>query len=342
MSAARALLLVPPDGPVAVPPETPMLGLPMIRRAALGAKRAGFGCVAVPGISANDPAGRALEGTGAQLAAAASPSRDAVVLPWNRVLRTDEIRQLAAGRAASDLGVEVRTPEDLPRAERWLLDGLVKDTEGFMSRHFERKISLAVSRRLAGTSVTPNQMTLVSVAIGLAGSVFFLSTRAAMETAGALFFLLHSILDGCDGELARLKFQESRFGGLLDFWGDNVVHSAVFSCMAIGWSRAIGETWPLGLGALAVAGTLASAAFVYARTMRVPKTGPLFTSVTAADTAVSRVADALSRRDFIYLVLALSLFGKADWFLALTAVGSPVFFLVLVALDRRRSERKTA
>ena len=28
-------------------------------------------------------------------------------------------------------------------------------------------------------------------------------------------------LDGCDGELARLKFKESRWGGLLDFWGDN-------------------------------------------------------------------------------------------------------------------------
>ena len=37
-------------------------------------------------------------------------------------------------------------------------------------------------------------------------------------------------------ELARLKFLESRTGAILDFWGDNVVHVAVFSCMAIGWS----------------------------------------------------------------------------------------------------------
>jgi phosphatidylglycerophosphate synthase len=252
------------------------------------------------------------------------------------------VRELAAGRPARELGVEVRAREDLPRAERWLLDGLVKDTEGFMSRHFERKISLAVSRRLAATSITPNQMTLVSVAIGLVGALFFLSSQAAFETVGALLFLLHSILDGCDGELARLKFQESRFGGVLDFWGDNVVHSAVFSAMAIGWSRAIGETWPLLLGALAVGGTLASAAFVYVRTMRAPKEGPLFTSVSASETPVSRFADALSRRDFIYLVLALSLFGKANWFLVLTAAGAPIFFFVLLVLDRRRAERKPA
>ena len=53
---------------------------------------------------------------------------------------------------------------------------------------------------------------------------------------------------------------------------------------------------------------------------------------------MTRVADALSRRDFIYLVLILSLFGKARWFLVLAAVGAPVYFLVLtaIALAERR------
>src|SRR5574337_1058033 len=48
---------------------------------------------------------------------------------------------------------------DLNHAEEWLLRGLIKDTEGFMSRHVERKISLAVTRRLVRTDMTPNQMT---------------------------------------------------------------------------------------------------------------------------------------------------------------------------------------
>ena len=47
---------------------------------------------------------------------------------------------------------------------------------------------------------------------------------------------------------------------------------------------------------------------------------------------MSRVADELSRRDFIYLVLILSFFGKANWFLAMAAVGAPIFFFVLVGL----------
>jgi len=339
-----ALLLVPPDGPTAIAPDEVLLGLPVARRTALAASRAGFATVAACGAASGTALAKALEGTGAELLpSGATPPEGAIVLPWNRVLRTAEVRALASGQPAARLGVAVTAPADRKRAERWLLDGLVKDSEGFMSRHFERKISLAVSRVLAATRVTPNEMTLVSVAIGLGGALFFLSPSAAMQTAGALLFLLHSILDGCDGELARLKFQESRFGGVLDFWGDNLVHAAVFSCMALGWSRASGGAiWPLVLGALAVAGTLASATWVYVKTMRREKEGPLFTGVTSPDSVVARAADALSRRDFIYLVLALSLFGKADWFLALTAAGAPLYFVLLFALDRRRPERKIA
>jgi phosphatidylglycerophosphate synthase len=237
-------------------------------------------------------------------------------------------------------------PQDCRPAENWLLRGLIKETEGFMSRHVERRISLAISRRLAPSSITPNAMTLFSVGVGLLGAPFFLSSAPASQLTGALLFLLHSILDGCDGELARLKFQESRWGGLLDFWGDNVVHVAVFMCMGIGWSLAVHAGWPLILGGAAVAGTLLSAGFVYRHTMREQaKPGPLFTSVVkSGGSGLSRVADALARRDFIYLVVLLSAAGKANWFLLLAGVGAPVFFLVLLAaaaMEARREGRLT-
>jgi phosphatidylglycerophosphate synthase len=242
-----------------------------------------------------------------------------------------------AGHLSSKDRFVIRGPEDLPKAERWLLSGLIKDEEGFMSRHFERKISLAISRRLASTPVTPNQMTLASVAIGIVGAALFLSPVRWVPFAGSLLVLAHSILDGCDGELARLKFQESRFGGVLDFWGDNLVHSALFAAISIAWAREAGRAWPLLLGASAVAGTLLSAALVYLRTMTGPKEGPLFTGVTAGtDSPFARVADALARRDFLYLVVILSAFGQQRWFLAAAALGSPGYFLLLAVLSRRK------
>jgi len=227
----------------------------------------------------------------------------------------------------------VTSPGDEREAERRLMSALVKDTDGFMAKHVERPISLAISRRLAATWVTPNQMTLFSVAVGLLGAPFFLASSPVWQTIGALLFLAHSILDGCDGELARLKFQESRWGGILDFWGDNVVHSVIFACMAIGWSAAVGTSWPLLPGAAAVLGTLGSASLVYSRTMRAKRGhGPLYTSVSTTEGRTARLLDSLSRRDFIYLVLALSLFGRADWFLILAALGAPIFFATLVFL----------
>jgi phosphatidylglycerophosphate synthase len=238
----------------------------------------------------------------------------------------------------------VAAPADVRVAERRLLRALVKDTDGFMARHVERRISLMISRHLASTVVTPNQMTLVSMAIGLTGAPFFLSAQWPWQTAGALLFLAHSILDGCDGELARLKFQESRSGGVLDFWSDNVVHIVTFACMAIGWSRALGQTWPLLLGAAAVVGNLGSAGLVYWRMMRTKHdTGPLYTSVsTMPHDRLARLLDALSRRDFIYLVVALALFGKANWFLLLAALGAPAYFFLLVLLAVRVAAAKTS
>jgi phosphatidylglycerophosphate synthase len=228
----------------------------------------------------------------------------------------------------------VETPADVEAAERRLLKSVVKGTDGFMARHVERPISLQISRRLAGTAITPNQMSLISVAVGMCGGPFFLSSRPLMQTIGALLFLAHSILDGCDGELARLKFQQSRWGGVLDFWGDNVVHTIIFGCMGVGWSLAAGAIWPLWLGAGAVLGTLGSAGFVYWRLIRSKDGGDtLFTSVSdAPERPLTRLLDSASRRDFIYLVILLALFGRSNWFLVMAGIGAPIyFFLVLFA-----------
>ncbi len=358
MTAAKTLVLVEPEGPMdpSITKDTVLLGLPLVERTKLAARRAGFEEIV---FSASDP------------------DDGSVALPWNAVVTVKDLKSLlegagqgAAARAADAAsGTPQQVPyspskkiaappaepllvrggvpaapltlskkSDLPKAEVYLLRSLIKAEEGFMSRHVERRISLALTRLLVRTSITPNQMTLVSVVIGLAGAACFLVWQRPWHVAGALLFLLHSILDGCDGEIARLKFLESRWGGLLDFWGDNVVHSAVFLGLGLGWSRAGGGARPLVLAASAVAGTLLSAAFVYHRTMARParpETAPVFTSVSRRrETAFSRVADALARRDFIYLVVILAATFRTQWFLVAAAAGAPAFFLALLAIDR--------
>jgi 1L-myo-inositol 1-phosphate cytidylyltransferase / CDP-L-myo-inositol myo-inositolphosphotransferase len=372
--------------------ERVVLGLSLIRRAVLAARRAGYGQVFVLSTNADAATGTAEATSWDQLAATSRSDRPAplVIAPATILAETDWLERLAAAPtepaawaaipnrivvvgAASALGalgafeesgardmgavesvlarrfslpaaappgvdpIAVETEADVPGAEDRLMRALVKDTDGFMARHVERPISLAISRLLAPTAITPNQMSLISILVGICGGPFFLSSRASLQTIGALLFLAHSILDGCDGELARLKFAESRWGGVLDFWGDNVVHVVIFACMGVGWSIAAAAVWPLALGAAAVLGTLGSAGFVYWRLMRAKDDGgSLFTSVSAdPDRPLARVLDSASRRDFIYLVVILALFGKSNWFLLLAGIGAPIYFSLVVLLAAR-------
>ena len=257
--------------------------------------------------------------------AAAARSRDVGELLATLRVRFDEAKLDAdeTGRFPMTEAADTRS------AEVWLLKSLIKQREGFMSRHVERKISLAITRRLAVTRVTPDVMTLVSVAVGLVGASFFLSSSPAYQLVGALLFLAHSILDGCDGELARLKFMESPHGAILDFWGDNVVHVGVFACMAVGLSYAQDATWPLALGGLTVIATLGAAATQSRAFMQ-------DTTVGADAAWIARFAEAFSHRDFIYLVIALSAFGRAHVFLILASIGTPIFFGLLLWVGARR------
>ena len=232
----------------------------------------------------------------------------------------------------------VSNHDDIPRVEKSLYKGLIKDSESFMSRYFERKISLAITKQLINTSITPNQMSLISIGIGLIGGYFLSFPYASLQTFGALLFLMHSILDGCDGEIARLKYMESRWGGILDFWGDNIVHSAVFLGIGLAWKESAGAL-ALWCSGFAIAGSLLSAGLVYVMTMRSKKEdGPLFTSISINENKDRwvRIADYLSRRDFIYLVVILAIYGKLEWFLVLAAVGAPLFFLFTLRINLKK------
>lgn len=385
---AERVLVVLPAGDEArtdVSGETPVAGLPLVRRIALAGARAGFSSVRVAGVWPG--ASSLLAGTGATPLAPeiSAPPAGAlcriVLLPINVVPRPQSLRALlelpleperlyadrsnaivldvedaaavlglaARSSSPSDLraalrarfgaddvmldvaaGVRLDRRTDVREAETWLLRSLIKPSEGIMSRHFERRVSLAVTRRLMTTGMTPNAMTLVSVAIGLSGAPFFLSPEPALQLTGALLFLVHSILDGCDGELARLKFLESPRGAVLDFWGDNVVHAAVFSAIAIGWARQVQALWPIELGMLAVASTGFVALFVWRR-------GLLDWALDEHAPPRARLIATLVHRDFIYVILVLAVFGKAGWFVAATAAGAPIFLGVLVWAARGRS-----
>lgn len=111
-------------------------------------------------------------------------------------------------------------PEQIPSAEKWLLRGSGKSRDGFVSRYFNRPISCTVSRFLVKTPMTPNLWTVLITALPVIGFFFLIRGSYLGFVVGALLFNLHSILDGCDGEIARAKYLDSEKGPGIDAIGD--------------------------------------------------------------------------------------------------------------------------
>jgi len=113
--------------------------------------------------------------------------------------------------------VDVDDEAALKKAKYVLLQHLNKSTDGPISRNLNRKLSIRISSRLTKYAITPNQLTLFSFALALLSALFFyLGKHYSMIVLGGVMAQLSSIFDGCDGEIARLKFASSRFGQWLD------------------------------------------------------------------------------------------------------------------------------
>jgi phosphatidylglycerophosphate synthase len=109
---------------------------------------------------------------------------------------------------------------DIARGERWLLRGSGKSRDGFVSRWLNRPVSRAVSRLLLKTSITPDAWTWLITVFPVIGFLFLTRGDYLGFVTGAALFQVHSILDGCDGEIARAKYLDSEKGPGLDALGD--------------------------------------------------------------------------------------------------------------------------
>ncbi len=121
-----------------------------------------------------------------------------------------------------------------------------------------------VIRLLYPTSVTPNQITFLSLAFGLASAGFYISGIPDALVWGAIFLYGKVLLDNVDGNLARVRGTTSRFGRFLDSLTDFLVTVLVYIAVTVQLVRttAMPEYWVLGLLGL-VACFLQSTFFVF-------------------------------------------------------------------------------
>lgn len=153
---------------------------------------------------------------------------------------TAALNYLASRKKARALPVEnafwidVDTPEALKKAKKIILINLTKKTDGPVSKFINRRISIPISSALSNTGVTPNQISVISFAVSLLAAYLFSLGSATTNLLGGVLAQISSIIDGCDGEVARLKLEESEFGGWFDAVLDRAADGLLFFGMSLG------------------------------------------------------------------------------------------------------------
>jgi phosphatidylglycerophosphate synthase len=182
--------------------------------------------------------------------------------------------------------------------------------------------------------------------VGLyAGWLFSRGTYAA-GVVGALLSLAASVLDGCDGELARLQYQESAFGCWVDTLGDYAYYAAVFVGLTIGAARQ--WPWPLlwvACGVMLCGGALLTFALLillrkYATNgqperLRARATEHFRSTQKRWARLVARFSTCATRATMPYGILGLAVLGLLPVAVALGALGAQIYWISLATEFRR-------
>lgn len=270
-------------------------------------------------------------------------ARDLAALTALLRARLDSSAPVPAGEDVSfgraRLALRVPDAGALPRAEQILRRSSYKDTDNTLAR-FNRSMSLPISVALIRTPLTANQLSVALVALGFYSAWLFSTGNYWAGVLGGFLSLAASVMDGCDGEIARLKYQESALGCWIETFGDYSYYIAIFVGLTVGAVRRSGWHGFYWLGGIALAGTLAAFALLIYLRSRITAGQPekLHTIARARfqqeptwwSRVIWRISFVATRSAMPYGIFALSLLGLLPLVVVLAAIGSNTYWISMV------------
>ncbi|NLE85564.1 MAG: CDP-alcohol phosphatidyltransferase family protein [Myxococcales bacterium] len=221
--------------------------------------------------------------------------------------------------------IEVTDAASARRAEGHAFRALRKPQDGWTARWLNRYLSLPLSRLLVRTPLTPNQVSVGILAIGLCGA--YLASRGdyASMAWGAFLFQMQSVLDGCDGEMSRITHRGSLTGEWLDTVGDDLTNYSFYFGAAWGLFQATGWTPYLAAGLVVVSCGFIASGLEYRYLVRIGS-GDLLKYPLSAGEGQSKLMAAIQplfKRDtFVFLTFLAALAGWLGPMLIVFAAGA--------------------
>lgn len=125
---------------------------------------------------------------------------------------------------------------------------------GFFSVIFMHPLAFLFDKIFIMMGITPNQITFMSLVIGLLASFFISTGNRTYLIVGAVLIMLSFILDSCDGDVARYTGLKSKKGSWLDFVTDEIKNSSFIIGISIGLFRQTNDPLTFFYGLLALFG----------------------------------------------------------------------------------------
>ncbi len=180
---------------------------------------------------------------------ALSQGEDALTGAVNILCRTKRVR---SKDVTGTFWVDVDTQKNLRKAEKVLLKSLKKKTDGLVAKRINRKISLQISKFLCEYNINPNFISVFCFLLGILSGVLFAFQSLIL---GGIIAQIMSILDGVDGEIARLTMKESQYGGFLDSILDRYADAFIILGMTYVVYMDRGNLWIWLVGCIALIGS---------------------------------------------------------------------------------------
>jgi phosphatidylglycerophosphate synthase len=210
-----------------------------------------------------------------------------------------------------------------------------------------RQLSFRLTPVLLRTSITPNQITALSLLFGLLSAVSFMFGNYVINIIGSLLLTISYTLDNCDGEVARVKNMSSEFGAKFDDMVDWMVDASFFAALGYGTSQLLDQPIWLWLGCAAALGAFIDYVidlFYYARNeqkedaiTREERAIDFKQPVNMTDWLIY-IFHKLCRADFCIIVLILALCNVTWILLPFAAIGAQVYWITDL-FDRARGFR---